>query len=126
MADGFKLTGGYTITPLGSPLSFAQNVEATIDESVTLEHRQTTDPTLTVDTAVVVPFGSVTNANVIIMKAVGGKVRARLTSADGSTQSVPFDTYFILMTDTVPVTAIDLTRVAGTETTVRVFLGQKA
>jgi len=126
MADGFKLTGGYTVTPLGNPLSFAQNVEAVIDESVTLEAKQLSEQRLTVDTPVPVDFGGVVNANVVVMKAIGGKVTARFTSADGATQSVPFDTYLILMSDAVPITAIDLTRVAGTDTTVRVFLGDKA
>lgn len=124
--DGFRLQGGYTVTPLSSVTSFAQVVEAVIDELVTLEARTSYDVALTVDTPVAVSFGGVTNANVVVLKALGGKVRARLTSADGATQAVPFDTYLILMSDTVPITAIDLTRVAGVDTTVRVFLGDKA
>lgn len=126
MADGFRLTGGYTVTPLGNPLSFAQNVEAVIDESVTLKAKQLTEILLSADAPAAVDFGGVVNANVIIMKAIGGKVRARVTSTDGSQQAFPFDTYFILMTDSVPVTAIDLTRLTGVSTTVRVFLGEKA
>jgi len=126
MADQFVLQGGYTSTPLGQPTSFAQMVETQIDESATLGAKHVDEVTLTVDTPVVVPFGGVINANVIILKAVGGKVRARLTSADGVAQSAPFDTYFILMSESVPVTALDLTRVAGVETTVRVFLGELA
>lgn len=126
MSDSFRLTGGYTVTPQSAPLSFAQTAEATIDESVTLSAKTTTDVLLTVDTPVAVNFGGVTVANVVILKAVGGKVTARLTSADGTSQSVPFDTYLILMNDAVPITAIDLTRVAGTSTIVRVFLGDKA
>jgi len=126
MADGFKLSGGYTVTPLGNPLSFAPTIETVIDEAVTLDEKTLADIHLTVDSAVAVPFGSVINANIIVMKAVGGKVKARLTSADGSVQAIPFDTYLIIMSDTVPYTAIDLTRVASTDTTVRVFLGEQA
>lgn len=126
MADTFKLTGGYTLTPTTSPTSFAQSAEAPIDETVSLKSRTYVEVELTADTPIAVPFGGVTNANVIIMKALGGKVRARVTSADGATQAVPFDTYWILMSDSVAVTAIDLTRVAGTATTVRVLLGEKA
>ncbi len=126
MADSFKLQGSYAVSPLTSPLSFAPSVLADINESRTLKAKQVTEHTLDADAPVNVDFGGVVNANVITLKAVGGKVRARFTSADGSQQSVPFDTYFILMSESVPVTAIDLTRVAGTATTVRVFLGEKA
>lgn len=126
MADSFKLLGSYETTPLGNPLSFAPNVVAQISEGKTLKAKQLCDLSLEVDTPVVVPFGGVVNAHVILLKATGGKVKARLTSADGTQQSVPFDTYLILMSEAVPLTAIDLTRVAGTVTQVRVFLGEKS
>lgn len=126
MADTFKLIGSYDVTPLSSPLSFAPSIEAVINEAKAIAQKQLCDVTLSADSPVSVPFGGVTNANIIILKAVGGKVRARYTSADGTDQSVPFDTYVILMTDAVPITAIDLTRVSGTLTTVRVFLAEKA
>lgn len=126
MADSFKLLGSYETVPLGNPLSFAPNVVAQISEGKTLKAKQIADLTLEVDTPVVVPFGGVVNAHVLLIKATGGKVKARFTSADGALQSVPFDTYFILMSEAVPITAIDLTRVAGTVTSVRVFLGEKS
>lgn len=126
MSDQFLLSGGYTTTPLGSPLSFAAGVEAVINEPLTIKAKVLGEKILTVDTPVVVDFGTLAAAHVVLLKAVGGKVKARLTSADGATQAVPFDTYFILMSDSVPITAIDLTRLTGIETTVRVFLGEKA
>jgi hypothetical protein len=126
MSDAFALTGGYTVTPLGNPTSFAQNVEAVIDEAVTLAHRADADVRLLVNTPVVVSFGGVTNAHVVILKALGGKVDAIITTADGAAQVVPFDTYFILMCNAKPVTALSLTRTADTDTTVRVFLGEQA
>jgi hypothetical protein len=126
MADSFKLLGSYETAPLGQPLSFAPNVIAQISEGKTLKVKELADLTLSVDSAVAVPFGGVVNANVILLKATGGKVKARFTSADGTAQAIPFDTYLILMSDTVPFTAIDLTRVASTLTTVRVFLGEKS
>jgi hypothetical protein len=126
MADSFKLLGSYEVSPLGSSLSFAPSVVAQINEARTLKFKHLQDIDLTADAPVNVSFGGVANAHVVVMKAVGGKVRARLTSAEGSQQAVPFDTYFILMSESAPVTAIDLTRVAGTTTSVRVFLGEKA
>lgn len=126
MSDAFKLLGSYEFTPLTQPSSFAQSTTAPVSESVTVSAKMSTDVTLTTDSPTVVPFGGVTNAHIVILKSTGGKVRARVTSADGSAQAIPFDTYWILMSDSVPITAIDLTRVAGTETTVRVFLATKA
>lgn len=126
MADIFKLLGSWETTPLTAPLSFAQVLTTPINESRVLAKKQSYEVDLTVDSAVAVTYGGVTNAHLVILKAVGGKVRARLTSADGAIQAVPFDTYFFLFSESVPITAIDLTRTAGTVTTVRVFLGEKS
>lgn len=74
-----------------------------------------------------IAFGDLTNAHVVWLKATGGKVRARLTSADGAQQAIPVDPVLILVSRTVPITAIDLTRVSGSGETPRVtfILGQK-
>jgi hypothetical protein len=126
MADSFKLLGSYETAPLGNPLSFAPFVVAQISEGRSLKAKQLSDLSLEADAPLAVPFGGVVNAHVVLIKAVGGKVRARITSADGALAPVPFDTYLILMSESVPITAIDLTRVAGTVTSVRVFLGEKS
>lgn len=126
MADSFALLGSYGVTPLGNPLSFAPSIAAQISEGLQLKAKQISEMVLTADAPLAVPFGGVANAHIVILKSTGGKVRARLTSADGVAQSVPFDTYWILMSEAVPITAIDLTRIAGAETTVRVFLAEKA
>lgn len=128
MADQFKLSGGYGTDSLDGEPSFAAMVNAPIDEQLQLDHKYLTDLTLTDDTPTALDFGGgVTNAHVVILKAVGGgAVRARFTTADGDQQAVPFDTYLILMCMAKPVTAIDLTRLPSTPTTVRVFLGEKA
>lgn len=126
MADSFKLLGSYETLPLGSPLSFAPSIVAQINEQRTLKAKHVQDVELTADAPAAVSFGGVASAHVVVLKAVGGKVRARLTSPDGIQQAVPFDTYLILMSESVPVTALDLTRVAGTATSVRVFLGEKS
>ena len=125
MADQFILSGSYTVAPL-SATSLDPSLATTIDEPLALKSKQFSDMTLSVDTPVTVPFGTVVNAHIVILKALGGKVKARITSADGATQAIPFDTFLILMSQTVPITAIDLTRVLATATTVKVFLGEKA
>jgi hypothetical protein len=126
MASQFVLSGGYTTTPLDGVPSFAPNVDAPIDESMTIRTKTEYDQDLSVDTAIPLQFGGVTNANVVILKSTGGKFKAKLTSADGSQQSIPVDTVFVLIAQAVPITAIDLTRIPATPTTVRVYLAEKA
>jgi hypothetical protein len=125
MSDRFVLSGSYVTTPLGGVQSFAQNIDALIDETTVLDKKYADTIELGVDTPVSIEFGGVTNAHVVILKAVGGKVRARVTSGDGAQQAIPFDTYIILMSMEEPITAIDLTRTPATLTTVRVFLGEE-
>jgi len=125
MADSFKLLGGYTVTPLGSALSFAPIFEAVIDEPKTIKSKQVSEQILITDAPASIAFGGVVNAHIVVLKATG-KVKALITSADGTAQAVPFDTYLILMNDSVPLTAITLTRVTTIETTVRIFLAEKA
>jgi len=124
-SDQFTLSGGYVCEPLSAPASLAASITAAIDEPMVLKAKHYDTIKLSVDSAVVVNFGGVTNAHIVILKATG-KVKLRVTSTDGATQALPFDTYLILMSQTVPITAIDLTRVAATDTDVMVFLGEKA
>lgn len=126
MADRFTLSGSYTTTPLGGEPSFDPNIDAPIDETIQLTKKHIDVISLTVDTPVVVNFGGVTNANIVVLKSTAGvKVRARITSADGTDQAVPFDTFLILMSMDEPITGIDLTREPAVETDVRVFLGEE-
>jgi len=126
MADIFRLQGSWTTDPITGVPSGDPHLDTMIDESLTLENKEFGVYDLLLDTAYSISFGGVTNANVVIIKTLGGKVKARLTSADGTTQSVPIDSFFVLMSSTVPVTALDVTRVSGIRTIVRVFLGDKA
>lgn len=63
-----------------------------------------------------VAFGDLPSASLVYLYAIGGKVRARLTSADGTQQSIPVDPLGFIVSLTVPITAIDLTRAAGSPT----------
>lgn len=126
MADQFILSGSYTTTPLGGELSFDPNIDAPINEPIQLTRKKVDTVVLDVDTPVAVSLGGLTQAHIIILKAVGGtSVRVRITSADGAAQSIPFDTYLVLMSMAKPITAIDLTRTPATLTSVLVFLGEE-
>ena len=76
------------------------------------------------DAPVVVDLTGATNVHALAILA-DAKVRVRITSADGATQAVPVDGLLLLFSKSVPITAIDLTRVAGVATSVRVLIGSK-
>ena len=127
MADRFTLQGSYTVAPSGEVESLDPEVAASIDEEAALQSKESLSLHLTSDSAVAVPFGTVTAAHVLIVKVLNGcKVKVRVSSADGATQSIPVNGVLILMSAVVPITAVDLTRVASTDTMVRVFLGEAA
>ena len=128
MADLIKLQGSLTSEPF-SGVAGCPGIDVAIKEQLTLKKTpHVTQVDLETDATEVVNFGDLAQAEVVYLKATGGKVSARLTSADGIDQSVPVDPLFVLFTSREPVTAIDLTRVAGSPTTVKVcvLLGEKA
>ena len=107
-------------------LSFDPNIDAPINEPAQLVKKKFDTIVLDVDTPVPISFGGLSQANIVILKSVGGSsVRARFTSADGTLQSIPFDTYHFTMSMLKPFTAIDLTRTPATPTEVLVFLGEE-
>lgn len=127
MSHVFKLHGDYSVTPSSGSPSAAPTVSAPIDETMTLKRAPSvSEYELTADSVQSVAFGPATNAHVIVIKTVGGKIRARLTSADGTTQAIAVDSFAVIISESVPYTALDLTRVSGVTTTVKVLLGEKA
>jgi hypothetical protein len=81
---------------------------------------------LTTDNPTALTLGTLSEANFLVMRADGGKVRVRITSSDGTSQSIPVDPFLILRCDSVGITAIDITRTTGTDTDVYAVLGEKA
>lgn len=126
MADRFTLTVDAATQPNGSPSGVAIP-DIPFLETLSLTYKKIDTFALEADgaQAVVLPGGTTKQAHVVILKAVGGKVVATITHADGTTQTVSFDSVFIWINQTAPMTALSLTRVAGTATTVHMFLGQQ-
>ena len=124
--DTFKLSGDYVTLPLSGSPSGDPEISSPLDEQITLKNKAIGLYELTADAVVAVGLCGLAGAHVIVLKTVGGKVKVRLTSADGAVQSVPVDTFFCVISQTVPFTALDLTRVSGVTTTVKVFLGERA
>ena len=97
-----------------------------LQEKLALSNRVSARYVLDVDTAVTVNLTGLAEVHFVLVKvsAGAGRVRVRLTSADGSAQSVPVDGFLLLFCRNTPVTALDLTRTAGVETTVELLLGE--
>jgi hypothetical protein len=127
MTDFLQFTGTLQSTPTDPSASAQPSVLAQIAESLVL--KRLSDPgqyDLTADAAVPISLGAIANVNVLMVKVTGGPVTLRVTSAAGATQSIPVDSFFYVMTGTVPITAIDVTRSPGVETFVDVILGEAA
>lgn len=126
MADTFSLQGTYTATPASGSPSADPQITAPINENMTLANEIVSQITLSVDGPVALPVDSLAGVNVVILKSVGGKVIARFTSADGTAQAIPVDSFLALTSANADITAISVERVPATSTVVKYFLGQKA
>ncbi len=126
MSDNFILQGNWRTEPRNTGLvsSGCPAFATPVNETVLLARKQYADVALEADAPESVPFGDVTSANVVLIKA-NRKVTVRLTSSEGTTQILPVDSILYLISESVPYTAIDLTRVVGQATSVKVFLGEK-
>ena len=125
MPDTFKLSGSYIAEPIDD-FSGSLSIECELDEVVSLNQKMSLQLSLNSDSPVSVPFGSLASACVVVVKAVGGKVKLTMTSADGTAQVIPVDSFLCVTALAVPYTAITVTRVPATTTTVQVFLGESA
>lgn len=124
--DIFNLDGSVVVQPGTGAPSGDPVFSFPLAETLNLSKTASNTVELTVNTPVSVAFGGLSSASVVLIKTVGGKVRVRFTSGDGADQSVPVDTFLLLVAASAPITAIDLERVSGQDTTVKVFLGQAA
>lgn len=126
MAEVFKVSGECTSRAIQGNPSGYPNLTIPLDERMNLEASVVGTYVLTSNTAVSVDFGNLDEVNAITVRSTGGKVRVRLTSSDGSAQAVPVESLFVLITSTVGITAVDLTRETGVEISVSVFLGKRS
>jgi hypothetical protein len=132
MNDRFVLQGTFASQPaaLDQPSGDAGD-GGTIDERLLVVRKQNLRIDLSVDTPVAVPVlvaangPFVSGAHVLVIKPLGGKVVARLTTADGAIQSIPVDGFLSLISLSSPITALDFIRVAGVSTTVKLFMAEK-
>lgn len=121
----FQLLGTYSAEPLVPAPSFAPAVGTSFDTRVQLSKKHVDELSLSADPFQAVSLGGLSGVNVLIVSIPGGRATLRVTSAAGSQQLLPVEELLILCSFTVPLTAIDVQRVAGVATEVQVFLGQR-
>lgn len=126
MSDKFTVQGSYSVGPQTGGGSGFPSSAVPILESVSLDKSSFQTYILDADSVQVVSLGGLDQAEVLSIKTVGGRARVRITTLQGSTQSIPVDSFLMLLSESDPITAIDLLREVGLEVEVRVFLGQKA
>ena len=125
MAQQLKLEGALVIEEAIGDYQGQSQVTNTIKESMSVLQYQSTVYVLASDSAQTVSLGSLSAVNVLQLRVVGNKVRVRITSSDGTSQAIPVDSFLCIISDSVSITAIDLTRTAGSESTVYVTICQK-
>ena len=116
--------GEVAVEPPAGNNSGQPTVLVSYSEKVAQERQLVTTYTLDADTPVSVDLGPLTEVNFLSVRAVGNKIRVRITSADGSSQSIPVDPTLLLRCDSVGITAIDLTRTATYDTDVYLVMTQ--
>jgi hypothetical protein len=133
VADAYTFIADATVAPISGGFSSGiAALDVPLNEALTLSVKSSQVVELISDAAATVqlPGPTSTNpsaplANVVVIKVVGPRVKAAITTADGASQIVPVDPLFVLHTTTVsPITALTLTRTPGNDTFVHLFLGQ--
>lgn len=125
MSQQLKLEGALVIEEAIGDYQGQSQITNVIKESMTVLQYQSTVYVLSSDSAQTVSLGSLSAVNVLQLRVVGNKVRVRITSSDGTTQAIPVDSFLCIISDSVDITAIDLTRTVGSESTVYVTICQK-
>ena len=121
MSDLLRISGSLSVAPTSGTPSGHGLENMPIDEQVGVDHaRANMHYKLVSDSPQPVSLDGL-NVIVMTMKA-SAPVVTRITSVDGTTQSIP-GTFILIRTDDVPITAIDVTRQPGVETQVDLTIG---
>jgi hypothetical protein len=128
LAETLLLNGQLSINPSTASMC-ADGVDlgtlVTLSESMSISAKLTAAFTLSADPAFPVDLTTVPSVNALYIEA-DSKVKLTITTADGALQVVPVDPMMVWFSATVPITALSITRLAGTTTNVKLILGQKA
>lgn len=121
-ADTFFFKGEITVSPAPEYLaSFGQTIRLSIAEEIPVTRRISTMVNLVNDSVYNLDTSEVSSAKVLVLKA-DSKVSVTVTSADGTAQVLPVDTFLVLTCASTPITALSFQRVPGVINLVRVIL----
>lgn len=126
VAETLLLNGQLSITP--SPACGCDPALATLiqlSESMSIAAKLATAFVVPSDAAFPVDLTTVPEVHALFINATA-KVKLTITTADGAAQVIPVDPMMIWFSSSVPITALSITRVASTDTTVSLVLGNEA
>jgi hypothetical protein len=126
IAETLLLNGQLSINPspaCGCDADLGTLVQ--LSETMSIDAKLTTAFVLASDAAFPVDLTTVPEVSALFID-VTEKVMLTVTTADGAAQTFPVDPLMIWFSSSVPITALSITRVASTDTTVRLILGQEA
>lgn len=120
------LEGNLIVTPLEAGWGVS-TTPVFFSEALAVARKIYDEIWLSDNTTINIAFGGLSEVNVLFIQAVGGKVKLRVTSTDGSQQALPVDPIQLLVSKSVGITALDITRDSTVTNTVKVavFLAQK-
>ncbi len=123
MSDTLELQAALTTTPtIGNPSGVpAITIPVQLELSIVNKSIQQFD--MTTDSPYSLDLSSFPNGvNVVQIQTLGGRVTAAISSEKGAGQLVPVDPFYFQCDQAGSISTIDLTRDAGVETNVYVFL----
>lgn len=122
------LSGSLALQAPSYPPSAAQQLGQPIAETMYVQSYDVQAPTLSADGATPIPFPiGTTQIHYLQLKVQGGSpVILQITSADGTLQSIPVDSFIALQMLGTPATAISVTRTPGVSTPIAYVIAQKA
>lgn len=125
MADEkFEIQGSFGTVPLSGSPSGIPSVAAPLSAAFNSDAKSIGSYTiLGDDDQIPVEFGGVTTGDAVILQAEKGPAIARITSGSNEDQIIQFELLVLTFGD---VTAIKLSRQAGVQNTISVFLAQQA
>jgi hypothetical protein len=126
IAETLQLNGQFSINPSPACSCDADlGTLITLSESMSVDAKLATAFALSADPAFPIDLTTVPEVNALFIEA-SQKVKLTITTADGAAQVIPVDPMMIWFSESVPITALSITRLAATTTSVRLVLGQKA
>lgn len=124
MSDSLTITGQLAIVPdstSDADLSGDFAIKVPLNATLTLSRKESVSVILADTTPVAVNVGSIVSIHALAIRT-DEPITATITSASGSSQVIPIDSMLILLTETVPITAITLT--AATTANVKMTMGR--